>query len=43
MSKIRVLTILAPWVDLAVLLRGFCLFDFTGSFLLKSRENENDT
>jgi cytochrome b561 len=34
MSKIRVLTILAPWVDLAVLLRGFCLFDFTGSFLL---------
>jgi hypothetical protein len=40
MSKQILLTILAPWADLAVLLRGFCLFSFRGSFLLKNRENE---
>jgi len=36
------LTILALWVELAVLLRGFCLFDFIGPSLLKNRENETE-
>jgi hypothetical protein len=29
-------------VGLAVLLRGFCLFDFQGAFHLKNREDEKD-
>lgn len=41
LSQFLLLTILTPWVDLAVLLRGSCLFDFWGSFYLKNREHEN--
>jgi hypothetical protein len=40
MSKVNFLLITAPWVELAVLLRGFCLFDYPGAFHLKNRENE---
>jgi len=34
------LLILSLFIGLAVLLRGFCLFDFRGSLFLKNREDE---
>lgn len=40
MLSIHLLLILSPFIGLAVLLRGFCFFDFRGSLFLKNRENE---
>jgi hypothetical protein len=42
MSQTILLTIWGLRVDLAVLLRGFCLFDFLGPFYLKSRDYETN-
>jgi hypothetical protein len=40
MSQTKLLTVLAPWVELAVLLRGSCLFGFWGPFTFKEPRNE---